>query len=231
MKIIITFLLTSLLLSACSQKVSPTAPSGDSYNNPSANTEDALPSKIKINMSFIPQAPEKNWDQPWQDACEEASILTVHYFYQKIEPSHQQLITDYNVLLSMSSSHDINQDQMGIIAQKAYGYNYKVIDNPSVTDIKNYLTKNIPVIITANGKTLYQENKHFKGGGPWYHSLVILGYDENSKKFIVHDVGTQFGAYFNYSYKVLLESIHDLPASGIKEEIESGDKRVLVLLQ
>ena len=41
------------------------------------------PDKHLIKTIFVPQAPEKNWDQPWQDACEEAALLTVHYYYQQ----------------------------------------------------------------------------------------------------------------------------------------------------
>ena len=120
---------------------------------------------------------------------------------------------------------------MAVISSQYLQLTPKVLDSPTVKDIKQQISQDIPVIITANGKTLYTENKHFKLGGPWYHSLVILGYDDNTQKFIVHDVGTQFGAYFHYSYRTLLDSLHDLPESGKKEEIDSGDKRALVLLK
>jgi hypothetical protein len=94
-----------------------------------------------------------------------------------------------------------------------------------------YIAKDIPVIVPANGKTLFKENKHFKSGGPWYHNLIILGYDDTKKQFIVHDVGTQFGAYFRYSYQLLMDSIHDFPPSHKKEDIDMGVPRVLVLLK
>ncbi|MFA4827257.1 MAG: hypothetical protein WC596_03350, partial [Candidatus Shapirobacteria bacterium] len=71
--------------------------------------------------------------------------------------------------------------------------------------------------------------KHFKSGGPYYHNLTILGYDDTKQKFIVHDVGTQFGAYFQYSYDLLMESIHDFPLSGKKEDILIGAKKILIL--
>ena len=76
-----------------------------------------------------------------------------------------------------------------------------------------------------------KENKNFKNGGPWYHSLVILGYDDDQQQFIVHDVGTRLGAYFRYSYQILLESIHDFPPSHKKEDIDQGSSRVLLLLK
>lgn len=203
---------------------------------PTKILDSGLPDKHLIKTTFIPQSPEKNWDQPWQDACEEASLLTVDYFYRNITSSDPQTIK--NDLLKMiefenqqSFTHDMNLEQMSLVATDYLKYSTKIIDNPSIDDIKKYISQNIPVIVPANGKTLYQENKHFKEGGPYYHNLVILGYDDNQQKFTVHDVGTQFGAYFKYSYSLLIKSIHNFPQTLKKEDIDLGDKKVLILLK
>ena len=202
---------------------------------PTQILSDGLPNKYLIKTSFVEQAPEKNWDQPWQDACEEASILTVDFYYQN-KTTFPEITR--NAILDMISfeetqnfTKDMNITQMAIVSEKYLNYQTKVIDNPTIEDIKKYLNQNIPVIITANGKTLFKENSHFKSGGPYYHSLVILGYDDDKKQFIVHDVGTQFGSYFHYSYSLLMESIHDFPVSGHKEDINDGQKRVLILIK
>lgn len=203
---------------------------------PTKITESGLPDKHLIKTAFVPQSPEKNWDQPWQDACEEAALLTVDYYYRNIFSPDLQLIK--NDLLKMidfetrqSFNHDINLNQMTFVAQEFLGYSTKIIENPSLDDIKRYLAQDTPIIVPANGKTLYRENKHFKDGGPYYHNLVILGFDDNTNKFTVHDVGTQFGAYFKYSYSLLLDSIHDFPASNQKEDINTGDKKILILIK
>lgn len=202
---------------------------------PSTITSSGLPDKHLINTAFVPQAPEKNWNQPWQDACEEASLLTVNYYYMNTRPSLSEILTDYQSIFSYEEdngwSHDVNLEEMSQIATNKFNLKANIITDPSILTIKDYISSDIPVIITANGKTLYQENKHFKSGGPWYHSLVILGYDDNIGKFIVHDVGTQFGSYFKYSYDLLMQSIHDLPENRDKQEIDTGNKKILVLLQ
>ena len=241
---ILILLLSSVVLSACNTKVQTKIDDTVQYIQevketiapvPTVIKENGLPDKHQIKTSFVPQAPEKNWDQPWQDACEEASLLTVFYYYQNQTPDTATMLSDYQRIFSYESqnnwSHDVNLSQMTLISKDLFNLNSTVIDNPNVEIIKKYLAKDIPVIITANGKTLYQENKHFKSGGPWYHSLVILGYDDNISKFTVHDVGTQFGAYYKYSYSLLLDSIHDLPTSGKKEEIDLGNKNILVLVK
>ncbi|MFA6185036.1 MAG: C39 family peptidase [Candidatus Shapirobacteria bacterium] len=192
--------------------------------------------KYLIKAAFVQQAPEKNWDQPWQDACEEASLVTVDYFYKNIKSitpteNRDAILKMIEFENQQGFTHDINIEQMNLVAQKYLGYQTKIIENPTIEDLKKYLVQNIPIIVTANGKTLYQENKHFNSGGPYYHSLVILGYDNDKQKFIVHDVGTKAGAYFKYSYNLLMESIHDFPSSNKKEDINSGPKRVLILLK
>ena len=191
-----------------------------------------LPDKHLIQAAFIPQAPEKNWEQPWQDACEEAALLTVDYFYRKKDPTTGEIREAVLAMVNFEEEQgwlkDVNLEQMAEIASKYLKYQSEIIDNPTVEQIKEYLVKDIPIVIPANGKTLYRENKHFKEGGPWYHNLVILGYDDTKQKFVVHDVGTQFGAYFKYSYDLLMESIHDFPESGDKKDIDSGRKAVLI---
>ena len=202
---------------------------------PTVILESGLPNKHLISTVFVEQSPEKNWDQPWQDACEEASLLTVDFYYTNktttSEFTKESILNMISFEETRNYTHDMNISQMATVGEDYLGYKSEIIDNPTIDQIKKYISQNIPVIVTANGKTLYAENKHFKSGGPYYHSAVILGYDDDKQQFIVHDVGTQFGAYFHYSYSLLIESIHDFPDSGKKEDINSGQKRVLILLK
>ena len=193
------------------------------------------PNRYLINAPFVEQAPKKDWSQPWQDACEEAALLIPYYYYSSITPTSDQIVQDLTKIFdyenSQGWSHDVNLNQMQQISQDLWGISSEIITNPTLDQIKEVLLKDQPVVVPANGKTLFKENKHFKSGGPWYHNLTIIGYDDDQKKFIVHDVGTQFGANFKYSYSLLLKSIHDFPASLKKEDIDQGDQKVLVLLK
>lgn len=230
-------MLSLLFLSACTTKIATNIENAREtiIPLPSKILESGLPSKHQIKTAFIPQSPEKNWDQPWQDSCEEASILTLKHYYSADNPSTETLLAEYQQIFSYEAqnnwTHDINLQKMAQLSTDLFQLKPAIIDSPSTDDLKKYISKNIPVIVTANGKTLYQENKHFKSGGPLYHSLVILGFDDDIGKFIVHDVGTQFGAYFQYSYSLLMESIHDLPSNGDKNNIEQGDKKILILVK
>lgn len=196
-------------------------------------TSISLPSKYLLKTTFVPQAPEQNWDQPWQDACEEAALLTVVYYHNQVNPDIATIKSDLQIAIdyenSQGWSHDVNLTQMASISAQLYNLRPSLISNPSIIQIKQLISQNIPVIVPANGKTLYKENRNFTHGGPYYHNLVILGYDDFWQKFTVHDVGTRKGAYFQYSYQLLLDSIHDFPKSGNKEDIEAGDKKILIL--
>ena len=195
----------------------------------------ALPSKFLIKTAFVPQSPQGNWSEPWQDACEEATILTAKYYYTSTIPTTPQIIDDlqseFNYETSQGWTHDINVSQMSLLAQNLFHLKTKILNNPTLQELKTAISQSTPVVIPANGKTLFKENSHFNSGGPWYHNLIILGYDDTTDQFIVHDVGTKAGQYYRYSYQIILDSIHDFPNSGKKEDINQGAKRALVLLK
>lgn len=202
---------------------------------PTKIQESGLPNKHLIQTAFIPQAPEKNWNQPWQDACEEAALLTMDYYYKNQNPDVNQIKSDILKMIDFETKNnwteDINVEQMATVSSQYLGYKTQIIENPTVDQIKKFISQNIPVVVPASGKTLFKENHFFNDGGPYYHNVVILGYDDTKNQFTVHDVGTQHGKNFHYSYSLLMESIHDFPQSGHKEDIETGDKKVLVLIK
>lgn len=202
---------------------------------PTKILETGLPNKYLIKTTFVPQAPEQNWSQPWQDACEEAALLTVDFYYKNQNPNISQIkdaiLEMINFEKKLGWGIDINISQMSFIGTDYLKYKSRIIDDPAIEDIQKYIFQNIPVIVPAAGKILFKENHFFNQGGPFYHDIVILGYDNDKKQFIVHDVGTKHGAYFHYSYNLLMSSIHDFPASGRPEDINNGEKKVLVLLK
>lgn len=235
----ILLLFSILILSSCSiDKTNnivdnnPVYPTDTVNLTPSITPSPTIPKKHLIKTTFVPQAPEKNWDQPWQDACEEAAMLTLLYYYQNSTPPLSQIKNDLLDLFSYQTNlgwgHDVNQTQIASTFTQFYGYESQIIPNPTLNELENFIANNTPVLVTANGKTLFKENKNFRNGGPDYHALVILGYDSAKQIFTVHDVGTQHGAYFKYTYLTLLDSIHDLPDTG-KKDIDLGQKSVMVI--
>ena len=85
------------------------------------------------------------------------------------------------------------------------------------------IAKGNPVIIPAAGRDL--DNPYYSGDGPWYHMLLVTGYDK--KYFITNDPGTRQGLDYKYKHKKLVNAIHDW--TGVKEEIRSGVPRMMII--
>ena len=104
-----------------------------------------------------------------------------------------------------------------------FGHTYRLIEDPTVDQIKAELVAGRPVIVPAAGRLL--GNPYFTAPGPIYHMLVIRGYTQNDQ-FIVNDPGTSRGESFLYDFDTLLYALHDWNNGG---EITQGRKVVIVL--
>src|SRR5690606_10759429 len=71
---------------------------------------------------------------------------------------------------------DVTMPQLLEIAKEKFGLNGYVIDNPSVEEIKEELRKGNPVIVPLAGREI--GNPYYSGAGPWYHVLVINGFND-----------------------------------------------------
>jgi hypothetical protein len=187
-----------------------------------------LPSRFLLEVPFTSQAPEKNWDQPWQDACEEAAILMLDAYYKKYSLSPLFAKTELQKMVDWESAKgwggSVEIEKVKMTAQWYMGKGeLKIVENPTVEDIKRSIANNHPVLVVADGKVL--PNPNFRSGGPLYHALVVIGYDDATGEFVTNDPGTQFGAGFKYKYDDLMNSIRDWNGGDVK----SGKRVVLVV--
>lgn len=197
--------------------------------------EEEAASIVKINninlaVPFTSQAPTANWEQPFQDACEEASILMVDYYYSNQNlPSLKEV---ENILIDMvdwqkdnwGGHFNLSIIKVAEYAMTTFGYQTEVIENLTADKIRDFLDKGIPVIIPADGHKL--DNPFFSGDGPEYHMLVIKGYKDNI--FITNDPGTRRGADFIYTEVNLMEAIADWDK---EKALTVGPKLGLILLE
>ncbi|MBT5338123.1 hypothetical protein HN858_03115 [Candidatus Falkowbacteria bacterium] len=170
-----------------------------------------------IQMKFTTQAPLGNWAEPWQNTCEEASIVMVDAFYNNKTLSSTDAQNQLQNILNIKEqyfgkSKDENAEQVVTLINNYLNWEAKLVNNPSVELIKNEIDNQRPVIIPTYGKAL--KNPNFLNGGSNYHMIVISGYDENSKTFITQEPGTSHGNNYPYSYSVLIEAIHDYLPNG-----------------
>ena len=186
-----------------------------------------LPKEINLDVPFTSQAPEKNWEEPWQDACEEAAVLMLDAYYNDYGLSVLSVKDEILKMVEWEEGQgwggSIVIEKVKQFAEKFQISNFKfqIVEDPTVEDIKQYIANGNPVLVVASGKDL--PNPHFKDGGPDYHALIIRGYTEDS--FITNDPGTQFGKNFQYNYNDLMSAIHDWNDGDVK----NGRSVILVI--
>ncbi len=197
---------------------------------PATDFPDTLPDKIRIEVPFIVQAPTGNWDMPYQEACEEASLIMVHHFLQGTSVTPEEADKEILDLVAWENnefqySADVTIEEAKRIAEDYFHEWGELFYDFTIEDMKRLLATGHPIIVPLAGRDLH--NPYYSGLGPWYHMLVITGYD--STGFITNDVGTRRGEGYHYPYDVLYDAIHNW--TGAKEDIHQGRKAMLVLTQ
>jgi hypothetical protein len=184
----------------------------------------SAPKQMHLSVPFTSQAPEADWDQPWQDACEEAAVLMLDAFYrgQHLSPlfAKDELLKMIDWETENGWHTSIPLEKIQILAEHYTGKSFQVVGDPGVDEIKSFLISGHPVLVVAHGQSL--PNPHFSGDGPLYHALVITGYTQTT--FITNDPGTRRGEEFEYTFDDLLSAVHDWNGG----DVENGESVVLV---
>lgn len=211
------------LTPSSSETVSPPVPTPTNANKP-------IPETKQLAVPFTSQAPEKNWAQPWQDACEEAALLMLDAYYKKYALSplfaRDELlkILAYEDGKKYGGSIDIEKiKEVGIQTLRLDKHGEPtIIENPTADQIKGFIAAGKPVLVVADGKEL--PNPNFTNGGPEYHALVITGYTKDT--FITNDPGTRLGEDFVYQIPDLMSAIRDWNDGNVKQ-----GRRVIMVVE
>jgi hypothetical protein len=167
--------------------------------------------EISIEVSFTSQAPYEVWDAVHEEACEEASIIMVNVWVNGISSLSQGYAeAEIQKLVKWQKDNfgyfeSTTAKQTADMAEKFYGLNYKLIENPSVEDLKNELKEENVIVMGVAGREL--GNPHFTPPGPIYHMLLIKGFDDTG--FITNDPGTKYGKDYHYSFSTLMSAARD----------------------
>lgn len=189
----------------------------------------SLPAQKHLLVPFTTQAPLTNWKMPYQEACEEASMIMVSGYYRGdtgtyVSSTADQMILDLVALEEneFGFGADITADETAQVIE-AYDMSLEaeVVPFIDANSIKKYIAEGIPVIVPADGKAL--GNPNFLNGGPLYHMLVITGYTED--QFITNDPGTRKGYDYVYAQDILINAIHDWNHG----DVPNGDKVMIIV--
>jgi hypothetical protein len=187
----------------------------------------SLAPSLRIAVPFSPQAPSANWDALHEEACEEMSLIMAMHYWKRTpltpEIAEQELQSLVEWEHHNGYKDDVTMEELTNIAVMYYDASVLLDTNVTAASIKNYLRQGRPIIVPAAGRML--GNPYFSGQGPWYHALLITGYENG--KFITNDPGTKRGENYEYDEATLLNAIHDW--AGKKEDIAKGGKAMVVV--
>jgi|CXWL01.1.fsa_nt_gi hypothetical protein len=174
-------------------------------------TVEEIPAELNLTMPFYTQAPYANWDYPWQEACEEASILLVANEYLKKHWTKAQFNQQILDMVDWQNKRygdywHTTMAQTSEMLKEILGLDSVIHDNPSLDDMKRILMKGHFIVMPLDGKAL--KNPYFLNGGPLYHVLVVKGWTKENG-IITNDVGTRRGEDYVYSWKVIESALHD----------------------
>ncbi len=192
----------------------------------------AAPVSFAATTLFVPftsQAPFGNWAMPWQEFCEEASVvMSVHFLLgtpltMSRAEAEMQIIKQYEQIV-FKKYYDTSATETASILKNLYGFkNINTERISSASDITKELSQGHIVVVPTAGRLL--KNPNFTPPGPLYHMVVVKGFDSAKRTFIVNDPGTRNGNGYIYDQSVLMNAIHDWNGG----DVLHGEKIVIVV--
>ncbi|HUT21846.1 MAG TPA: C39 family peptidase [Candidatus Bipolaricaulota bacterium] len=177
-----------------------------------------LAANKNIDVPFTVQAPD-GWYSPFDEACEEAAIVMLDNFYQGknyIADPKKEILAVVSIENKLwGYNKDTDAHQMAHIINNFFAFETDTKNNSTLAAIKNEIDNNRPVLVPVYGRGL--SNPNFRGAGPIYHVVIIKGYDDSTKEFIVNEPGTIHGHDWRYDFDEMMNAIHDLNYSNQQE--------------
>lgn len=186
------------------------------------------PKSAQIDVPFTPQAPQGDWSQPWQDACEETSIYMVASFYADDPIRREEAVQRIRGIFKVKDeTFKVSRDESletiaKLIDELGMPWTTDLKLDPSAEDLKAELAAGRPIIVPVYEPAL--ENPLYSAE---YHVLVLTGYDDEAGVFIVNDPGTRSGEGLRFDQELFMAAIHDLDP----EDKDAGRKAVLFTRQ
>ncbi len=177
---------------------------------PSPSPTSSTADKKVIAVPFTVQAPYGNWDALHEEMCEEGTLVMAHAWVNGIALTPAYAEQQLQKLAKWGTDNfgtyiDTSARQTAQMGQAVYGLKTKIIDEPSIADIKKEIDAGNIVIMGMAGRMLH--NPYYTAPGPLYHMILVKGYD--STGFITNDDGTRQGNSYHYSYSTFMAAAHD----------------------
>lgn len=166
---------------------------------------------VNLDVPFAPQAPFRNWGQPYQDACEEAAIIMVERALRGATLSREEMDTEILRVVDFETEHfgsykDTTAAETARFAEAFYPHlRAEVRYDVTADDLIALLHEGHPVILPVNGRKL--GNPFYTPPGPDKHALVIKGL--KGDRFITNDPGIGRGNDFTFPVATVMAAAID----------------------
>lgn len=181
------------------------------------------------NVPFVSQSPFGDWREPYQNFCEEASVVMAAHFLWglslplPIADIEMRIIRKYEELV-FRDYRDTSAEQTAEILRVLYGFTgISIREVLTIDALKKELDAGNIVLAPVAGRML--QNPYFIPPGPLYHMVVVHGFDDDKGVFITHDPGTRHGKNFQYEQFRFFAALHDWNQG----DVARGKKMVVVI--
>lgn len=194
----------------------------------------------ELNIKFYSQFPLdittwRKYNEPYQNFCEEASLLNWYYYLTWKEPDLKEYDKDLiklkeieDLLFEWWYKHTNIEDTLKLLIAFQWDNQeilWEIIENPTVEDIKYNISIWNPVLVPVYWKWL--SNNLFIGWWPVYHNLLIKWYTEQN--FIVNEVWVSKWDWYNYKIEELMKNIANYDEKLYPDNFLNWEKKILIL--
>lgn len=182
-------------------------------------------------VPFVSQAPLGDWkDRRQAYGCEEtAALMAIRWArgeslsaeeaLEEIIASSEFQLEKYGYYEDTSAADTVER----IIKEYFEFENAELAYDIGINEIKNALKGGRVVLAPINGTAI--NNPYYEVP---YHMILIIGYDDNKKEFIVNDPGTRHGEKIRYSYETLSSALSDYTSGNGKGELVKRSAMIAV---
>lgn len=186
---------------------------------------------IKLKVPYTSEIPLGSWVKPWNNACEEATIVMAESYYFGNQTMDKKTAVKYMTPLFgiqnkiFGGNADTDATRTAKLINNYLAVSATIKTNPTLEEIKEQLRAGKPVVSFHYAKNIKNPHYRWRAGGSYYHVVLLVGFDDNTAEFFVHDSGDDVsGAYHRYSYDLIMNTLHDFNHKTRKAD---GPARVL----
>ncbi len=174
----------------------------------------SLPPQVRHKVPFSSQAPLGDWSEPYQNASEETSLIMAHTWLKgkgdlganevdrHINNIIQKEQADFGFYKDTSAFHTSL-----LLANYFQHYNYQLLNNVNLKDIKEELADGNLIIAPVTGGVL--DNPNYSTDARFYHTLVVTGYNNQESMVYTNDPGIRHGYNATYDYATFEKALSD----------------------